>query len=493
MLDCDRGLILVRESGGKGGPAGTGQRANLTNSTPTACGGQAARRVARRRALLRPQDHQLAAMNRLAAAVRGRSAVRLPARLPAARPPPRPNRWAPSCRLCSDQPRLPPPSADPSASPCASASASASGGGDGSGQALGAVGGVKTPGPKMSMTFTCTVCETRSTKIFHRHSYERGTVIVTCPGCKSHHLVADNLGWFLDGPEGTNIEDIMASKGETVRRVVDADDPEGAEGTSEFLPADEGAAPGRIQRAPEYMRTPAQDAVSAASAVTTLIRAQQPFHETHAVPARAELEKLEGLRRGMLRPVTRRRRGGQAARREMAECRWRICSRRWMRWGWTTQEGERRNTHARTRRRSADGAPRPQPRPLPPLALTRVLWAELARSLPWSLAARSGRSRTGRWHNCRMRCASTSPPPLRVVVPLIHVSYIVTRTTPRAVLSRARRLPNSSLSTPKRRSCSAVQLLPTPLGGHRARRPSPWRARARSHVPDGRSLLLTAT
>ena len=284
-----------------------------------------------------------------AAVLRGRSAVRLPARLPAARPPPRPNRWAPSCRLCSDQPRLPPPSAGPSAS----------GGGDGSSQALGAVGGVKTPGPKMSMTFTCTVCETRSTKIFHRHSYERGTVIVTCPGCKSHHLVADNLGWFLDGPEGTNIEDILASKGETVRRVVDADDPEGAEGTSEFLPADEGAASGRIQRAPEYMRAPAQDAVSAASAFAKLIRVQQPFRETHAVPARAELEELEGLRRGTLRP----RRG--ARRRMMAESRWRICSRRWMRWGWTTREGERRSTHARTHaagaRPMASRVPNPGP------------------------------------------------------------------------------------------------------------------------------------
>ena len=266
-----------------------------------------------------------------------------------------------------------------------------------------------------------------------------------------------------------------------MRRVVDADDPEGAEGTSEFLPADEGAASGRIQRAPEYMRTPAQDAVSAASAVATLIRAQQPFHETHAVPARAELEELEGLRRGALRPVTRRRRGRQAARRRMAESRWRICSRRWMRWGWTTQEGERRNTHARTRRRSADGVPRPQPRPLPPLALTRVLWAELARSSPWSLVARSGRSRTGRWHNCRMRCASTSPPPPRVVVPLIHVSYIVTRTTPRAVLSRARRLPNLVCQRP-----SGGAALPFSCSQRRS--PAIGRAGQRRGAP-GRGLM----
>jgi protein import protein ZIM17 len=104
----------------------------------------------------------------------------------------------------------------------------------GGSQALGRVGGVKTPGAKMSMTFTCDVCETRSTKIFHRQSYEKGTVIVRCPGCESLHLVADNLGWFLDGPEGYNIESILASKGQSVRRAADRDEDSAAE----FLPDD---------------------------------------------------------------------------------------------------------------------------------------------------------------------------------------------------------------------------------------------------------------
>jgi hypothetical protein len=112
---------------------------------------------------------------------------------------------------------------EPAATPAA--------GGGGSKQALGRVGGVKTPGAKISMTFTCDVCETRSTKIFHRHSYENGTVIVRCPGCDNLHLVADNLGWFLDGPEGYNIETILAAKGQSVRRA--AGDEEDA---AEFLP-----------------------------------------------------------------------------------------------------------------------------------------------------------------------------------------------------------------------------------------------------------------
>ena len=99
--------------------------------------------------------------------------------------------------------------------------------------ARGRVGGVKTPGSKMSMTFTCDVCDTRSTKIFHRHSYEKGTVIVRCPGCENLHLVADNLGWFLDGPEGYNIESILASKGQAVRRAADEDEHSAVE----FLPS----------------------------------------------------------------------------------------------------------------------------------------------------------------------------------------------------------------------------------------------------------------
>ena len=71
--------------------------------------------------------------------------------------------------------------------------------GTGLGATLGAVGvadGAGLKGAQMAMVFTCAICETRSTKIFGRHSYEKGTVIVTCPGCGNHHLVADHLGWF---------------------------------------------------------------------------------------------------------------------------------------------------------------------------------------------------------------------------------------------------------------------------------------------------------
>ena len=94
--------------------------------------------------------------------------------------------------------------------------------------------------PKLSMTFTCTVekCGERSTHQFTKRAYERGIVLVQCPGCKnryakpshsldvlthelSRHLIADHLGWFKDSTNGgqlRTVEDILREKGEKVRR-----------------------------------------------------------------------------------------------------------------------------------------------------------------------------------------------------------------------------------------------------------------------------------
>ena len=49
---------------------------------------------------------------------------------------------------------------------------------------------------QLLMVFTCTRCDTRAAKAFSRTSYERGVVIVECPGCSNRHLIADHLGWF---------------------------------------------------------------------------------------------------------------------------------------------------------------------------------------------------------------------------------------------------------------------------------------------------------
>jgi len=77
--------------------------------------------------------------------------------------------------------------------------------------------GSQVEGDKMIMAFTCTVCESRNTRLVSKHSYEEGTVVVICKGCENKHLIVDHLGVF--GEKGWSFNQALEAVGEDVKVV----------------------------------------------------------------------------------------------------------------------------------------------------------------------------------------------------------------------------------------------------------------------------------
>lgn len=81
------------------------------------------------------------------------------------------------------------------------------------------LGSFKVDQPQIMIAFTCKKCDTRSSHTMSKQAYTGGTVLITCPGCKNRHLIADHLKIFSD--DRITIEDILNAKGESVSQSTD--------------------------------------------------------------------------------------------------------------------------------------------------------------------------------------------------------------------------------------------------------------------------------
>lgn len=79
---------------------------------------------------------------------------------------------------------------------------------------------------RLLIGFTCKCCQHRTHRTMSHQAYHHGIVLIECPGCQSHHLIADNLGWFKDTPKAAKkIEDMTEVVGE-IRRSLNLSEKE---------------------------------------------------------------------------------------------------------------------------------------------------------------------------------------------------------------------------------------------------------------------------
>lgn len=76
----------------------------------------------------------------------------------------------------------------------------------------------KPKAPAYRLTFTCKVCEHRSSHEVSKQGYHKGSVLITCPGCHNRHVISDHLRIFSEKDAGATIEEILARKGQLVKK-----------------------------------------------------------------------------------------------------------------------------------------------------------------------------------------------------------------------------------------------------------------------------------
>jgi protein import protein ZIM17 len=74
---------------------------------------------------------------------------------------------------------------------------------DGSGEKKLKDNQVQLPMKKRSaeMSFTCNVCQHRTTRMVNPHAFKNGTMFAQCAGCEAWHKIVDNLGLIYEFPK----------------------------------------------------------------------------------------------------------------------------------------------------------------------------------------------------------------------------------------------------------------------------------------------------